>query len=132
MKNTKTITKTVIRTLVYQLVILFTGFSIGFLSYPQYWGQKTTVINRSIKNIFFHPKFDDVKNSLINAGRLKTWAHLDFPENLNFSNEKMIGEDRYVCDYEYKINKETIKGSYETFIRWKSWEANYELPETIE
>lgn len=128
----KLIAKTVARTILYQCLILFIGFSIGFLSRPQYWGEKTSVIKRSISNIFFHPEFDDVKNRLINMGRLRAWAYLDFPENLSFSNEQMIGEDLYVCDYEYKIGKETVKGTYETFIRWKSWEAHYKLPENIE
>lgn len=127
----KIIAKTVIRTLVYQLLILSVGFSIGFVAYPQYWGQKAPVIKRSIGNIFFHPEFEEVKNGLINVGRLRVWAYLDFPENLSFSNEKMIGEEIYVCDYEYKIDEEEVTGSYQTFIRWKSWEAHYELAEPI-
>lgn len=128
----KLIAKTVVRTLVYQLLILFIGFSVGFAIYPQYWGEKAPVIQRSIGNIFFHPEFEEVKNGLINVGRLRVWAYLDFPENLSFSNEKMVGEELYTCDYECKIGKEKVTGSYETFIRWKSWEAHYELTETIE
>ena len=128
----KIIAKTIVRTLIYQLLILFVGFSIGFAIYPQYWGQKAPVIKRSIGNIFFHPEFEEVKNGLLNVGRLRVWAYLDFPENLSFSNEQMIGEELYVCNYEYKLGKDKVTGSYETFIRWKSWEANYELPEMIE
>ena len=127
----KIIVKTVVRTLVYQIIILCIGFSIGFVTYPQYWGEKAPVIKRSIGNIFFHPEFEDVKNGLINVGRLRTWAYLDFPESLSFSNEKMIGEELYSCDYEYRIGKDKATGSYETFIRWKSWEAHYELTEPI-
>lgn len=128
----KIIAKTVIRTLFYQTIILFVGFSVGFIAYPQYWGQKAPVIQRSIDNIFFHKKFEEAKSRIINFGRLKTWAYLDFPDNLSFSNEKMIGEEHYFCDYEYTIGKEKVKGSYDTFIRWKSWESYYQLPDVIE
>ena len=127
----KLVLKTIARTLFYEFFILVIGLSIGFMLNSEYWGMKAPVIHRSIGNIFFHPEFDDVENNLINMGKLRLWAYLDFPNTLEITDERMFGEETFRCNYTYKKNNQDITGSYETHIHWKSWEAHYELGEPI-
>ena len=55
----KLVAKTVARTLVYQLLIIWTSFTIGFLMNPEYWGNRAPIIQRSVDHIFDPIVYDD-------------------------------------------------------------------------
>jgi len=121
-------TKIVLRTLFYQFFILFIGMSIGFLINPEWFGHKSVIVNRSIRNIFYPIEYNDnVEMFLMDIGKSRLWVQLDDPPNLTFYNSKMVGEEWFETDYSYSNKKqEIIEGHYKTRIKWKPWEYYYE------
>ncbi len=124
-------TKTVFRTLFYQLLLLFAGISIGFISNPQWFGWKSNLIARSFNNIFFPVKFDaDVCSNIKSWGRFKLYVMNGNPRDFEVIEESVLGEEFYVLKYSYtdedgkkQINIDSIR------IRWKPWEYYYEWTE---
>lgn len=123
--------KTVSRTIFYQFFLVFVGLSLGLIIYPEWFGSKTLVVNKSIGNIFFHPTFEEVKPGVMYVGRLRLWTYLDCPEDLDIYDEEMLSEELYVCNYDFTRDGKKLTGSYQTFIKWKSWETGYELKKPV-
>jgi hypothetical protein len=124
----KLITKTVIRTIMYQLLILFTGLSIGFISHATYWGKKAPLIHRSFNNIFYPIEYnDEVKKMIMNIGRLRIFFTLpDGATDFKINQDDMRSDEHYIANYEYMLNGEKIVvENYSSKINWKSWEYDY-------
>ena len=127
----KLVVKTVVRTLVYQLLLVFVGLTIGFYIHSEYWGEKAPLIQRSIKNIFYPLKYSDkLELALMKIGRDRLYLLLDEPPNLTTHNEKMVNQEWYDTDYSYETPQGgTERGHFRTRILWKTWESYYEVPE---
>jgi hypothetical protein len=126
--------KVIIRSLLYPWIILFIGFSIGFICNSEYVGEKAVVVEKSINNIFFPIKYDERVESLVkNAGRMRLWASLGCPENFEVIDEVVKGEEYYWAIYKIKdkTGKE-IKDIGSIKVKWKTWEYHYKLDEIIE
>ena len=123
------ITKTIIRTLIYQYLGLLVGLSIGFICAPNYWGVRVPVFERSIRNIFYPIEFNNqVEDFLIDVGRGRLWSELDDPKNLKFYNSEIIGQEWFETDYSYtNSDGVSIEDHYRTRINWKPWEQYYPL-----
>jgi len=125
------ITKTILRTIVYQLLLLFTGLSIGFIVHANYWGNRAPLIKQSLKNIFYPIEYDErVEKFLINIGRSRIFYSLPpGSHDLKFIEDGMNSDEQYVANYEYTLNNEKITVErYTTKINWKPWEYDYPSP----
>lgn len=129
------IAKTVVRTLIYQILALFVGISIGFLINPNYWGNRAPLVEQSIKNIFYPLEYNqDTHNFLIDVGRSRIFFSLpEGSSDLRIIEDAMISDEQYMADYEYVLNGKTniVKG-YITKINWKSWEYDYPTPDELD
>ena len=136
----KLVAKTVARTLVYQLLIIWTSFTIGFLMNPEYWGNRAPIIQRSVDHIFDPIVYDDkVEKFLLKIGRTRLF--FEVTENIGGTkpelfeiikdSEQIEGEEWYHCDYQY-VDKEGNLDIYHytTRIKWKPWEFYFPNPET--
>lgn len=126
------IAQTVIRTIVYQILLLWTGFSIGFMINPEYWGNRVPLVQRSIKNIFYPIEYDqNVENFLLDIGRSRIFFGL--PEGasaLRIIDDAMISDEQYMANYEYVLEDQKILvEGYNTKINWKTWEYDYPNPD---
>jgi hypothetical protein len=129
------VTKTVLRTLVYQFLILFTGLSIGFITHANYWGNRAPLIEKSVKNIFYPVEYNkEVKEFLTNVGKSRIFFSLPpGSSDLIIIEDRMISDEQYMADYEYVLNGEKIVvNGYVTKINWKPWEYDYPNPEEKE
>lgn len=128
----KLVIKTVARTLIYQILLLWTGFSIGFMLNPEYWGNRAPLVQRSIKNIFYPIEYNqEVKDFLISIGRSRIYFSL--PEgatNLKFIKDSMISDEQYFAHYEYKDpqGKIVVVNDHVSKINWKPWEYDFPAP----
>jgi len=131
----KLITKTVARTIFYELLLIFMGVSIGFIAHSTYWGNKAPIVQQSIKNIFWPVEYnDEVKEFLINIGRSRIFLGLP-PHATNFKilEDAMISDEQYMADYEYFADDErVVVRGYITKINWKPWEYDYPTLEQLE
>lgn len=124
-------TKTIIRTLLYQYLLLFAGLSIGFILNAEYIGWKSMVISRSINNIFFQPEYDAVVvKNLKNWGAFCLWSFRDRPEDFEIIEDAILAEEWYWAKFSYTgtDGKKHIDID-STRIRWKPWEYYWENPE---
>lgn len=127
----KLIFKTIIRTLFYQALLLWAGFSIGFMLNPEYWGNRAPLVQRSIKNIFYPLEYDqDVENFLLDIGRCRIFFGLpEGASELRIIQDSMVSDEKYVATYEYKLKEERILvEEYTTKINWKPWEYDFPSP----
>jgi hypothetical protein len=118
----------ILRAMFYQLLILFVGVSIGFITNAEYVGWKFPLLERSMNNIFFPIDFEDegVMQWLYNQGQFKVWAFNNYPEDFKIIEEAMAAEEWYWCKYSYIDNGETKVKIDHIRIRWKPWEYYYE------
>lgn len=120
----KLITMTVLRTIFYQLLIIFICFSIGFIFNAEYIGNRSPIISRSIDHTFF-PKYynEDIEEILLNVGRSRLASYLEFDE-FEVISERIESQKYYIAMYEYK------DGIYDfnTKINWQPWELNFPKP----
>jgi len=131
----KLITKTVIRTLTYQILAIFCGISIGFLMNPNYWGNRAPVIQKSVEHIFYPIKYDErVKEFCINIGRSRLF--LSLPKgayDFEIIEDDMVGEEQYAATYQYVLDGETILvKDFTSKINWKPWEFDYPTPDELD
>ena len=131
----KLVAKTVARTLVYQFLLLWTGFSIGFMLNPEYWGNRAPIVQRSIGHIFWPKSFDKkTEEFCISIGRSRVFFELSIEcpsfTELKILQDDMMGDEWYIAKYQYKNDKgELIKvDDYTTRINWKPWELDYPEP----
>lgn len=131
MKNV--ITKTVIRTLLYQYLGLFVGISIGFMLNAEYLGNRTPLIERSFKNIFYPVEYNQkVKDFLIDVGRSRIFFSLPYGStNLNIIDDKMISDEQYFAKFSYNDpnGRYILIDDYYSKINWKPWEYDFPLPD---
>ena len=125
--------KIIIRSLLYPWIILFVGFSIGFICNSEYVGEKAIVIERSINNIFFPIKYDEKIEAWVKeTGRMRLWANLSCPEHFEIIDEVVKGEEYYWAIYKMKDkNGKEIKDIGSIKVKWKTWEYHYKLDEII-
>ena len=130
------ITKTVLRTILYQIVLVFIGISVGFIMNAKYWGNRAPLIQRSVEHIFYPIAYDEnVKQFLFELGRSRIYFQLETSDpgfhGLQILEEQMVGEEYYAAKYKYiDINGEDIiVDDYLTHINWKPWELDYPLPD---
>ena len=131
----KLVIQTVARTLVYQILLLWTGFSIGFMLNPEYWGNRAPVVERSIRNIFYPIKYDErVKEFCINIGRSRLFFSLPKGAyNFKIIKDDMVGEEQYIATYQYVLDGETILvEDFTSKINWKPWEFDYPTLDELE
>jgi hypothetical protein len=113
---------------------VFVGISIGFLCNSEYVGEKSIIVERSIRNIFFPIKYDDnVEMFVKNAGRMRLWALLGCPDHFEIVDELVKGEEHYWAVYNTKDkNGKIVKDIGSVRIKWKTWEYYYKLDEIID
>ena len=91
---------TVARTLFYQFFLLFIGISIGFICNAEWMGWKSSLVERSVQNIFFPIEFDEnVCKNVKGLGAFRIWAELGRPKNF-----KIIAFRLYIFSASFKSN----------------------------
>ncbi len=121
-------TKTIARTIFYQLLVLFAGISIGFITNADWVGWKYPIVTNSFYNTFFPVEFEDegVLESLYKIGQFKICAFNNYPKNFKILEEAMCAEEWYWCKYSYENESgNTVEAIDHTRIRWKPWEYYY-------
>ena len=121
--------KCVFRTLFYQLLLLFIGGSIGFISNAEWVGWKYPVVSNSISNIFFPIDFEDpgVLQWLYGNGRLKVFGLTGEYRDLEVIEEAMLAEEWYWVKFSYTDGNGNTKTDIQSIrIRWKPWEYYYD------
>ena len=131
----KIVVKTVARTLVYQLLLIWSGFSVGFIINPEYWGNRAPLVERSIKHIFWPIEYNEnVEDFLFSIGRSRIYFELETYEpgfyGLKILEESMASDEYYTAKYKYtNIHGDVVVvDDYRTKINWKPWELDYPLP----
>jgi hypothetical protein len=125
--------KIIIRSLLYPWIILFTGFSIGFICNSEWFGHKYVLVERSINNIFFPIKYNaEIENHVREIGKLRIWAEVGCPEEFTVIEDVIKAEEFYwaIVKYKDKQGKE-IKNVLSTRVRWKTWEYYYTIDEPL-
>lgn len=122
---------TVCRTLFYQFLLIAVGLSIGFILNAEYIGWKSTLIERSVTNIFNPIQFDeDVCKRVKNWGATRIWAELGRPNSFEVLEDGLLAEEYYIGKFKY-VNVETGKTEIKIIpqrVRWKPWEYYYTDP----
>lgn len=125
--------KIIVRSIFYHWFAVFVGISIGFLCNTEYVGEKSIIVERSIRNIFFPIKYDERVESFVkNHGRMRLWSTLGCPEDLVILDDMVKGEEYYWAVYTYtNKNGKKIKDIGCERVRWKTWEYYYKIDEII-
>jgi hypothetical protein len=122
---------TVCRTLFYQFLLVAVGLSVGFILNAEYIGWKSSIIERSVTNIFNPIQFDeDVCNRVKNWGATRIWAELGRPNSFEVLEDGLLAEEYYIGKFKY-VNVETGKTEIKIIpqrVRWKPWEYYYADP----
>ena len=128
----KLVARTVTRTIIYQILLLWAGFSIGFMINPEYWGNRAPLVQRSIKNIFYPIEYDEkVEAFLLDVGRSRIFFGLPAGStNLKIIDDHMISDETYFAKYSYNdLNGNIIVvDNYTSKINWKPWEYDFPSP----
>ena len=126
--------KIVLRSIFYHWFAVFVGISIGFLCNSEYVGEKSIIVERSIRNIFFPIKYDENVEAFVkNAGRTRLWSLLGCPEYFQIVDELVKGEEHYWAVYNTKDKSgKILKDIGSVRIKWKTWEYYYKLDEIID
>lgn len=126
------ITKTVIRTLVYQYLGLFIGISIGFMLNAEYVGNRAPLVERSFKNIFYPVEYNqEVENFLVDVGRSRIFFSLpNGSTNLKIIDDRMISDEQYFAKFSYNDpnGQHVLIEDYISKINWKPWEYDFPSP----
>ena len=121
--------KCILRTVFYQLLLLFVGASIGFITNAEYVGWKFPLLERSMNNIFFPIDFEDegVMEWLYGQGQYKIWAFNDYPKDFKMIEEALAAEEWYWIKFSYTDENGNTRTKIDhTRIRWKPWEYYYD------
>ena len=121
--------KCVLRTLFYQLLLLFIGASIGFITNAEWVGFKYPIVSRSISNIFNPIDFEDpgVLQFLYGNGRLKIFGVMGEYRDVEVIEEAMLAEEWYWVKFSHTDNNgNTVIDIKHIRIRWKPWEYYYD------
>lgn len=122
---------TVCRTLFYQFLLITVGLSIGFILNAEYIGWKSSIIERSVTNIFNPIKYDeDICKRVKNWGATRIWAELGRPSMFEVLEDGLLAEEYYIGKFKY-TNVETGETEVKIIpqrVRWKPWEYYYTDP----
>jgi len=123
----------VLRTIFYQFLLIAIGLTIGFILNAEYLGWKSSIISKSINNIFYPVKFDqNVCQTIKNWGAMKIWTELNRPLVFEIIQDGLLNEELYICKYKtIDQNNKTIINIETTRIRWKPWEYYWEEPRVV-
>ena len=123
-------TKTVLRTLFYQYLLLFIGISVGFIVNAEWVGWKSNLVAKSVENIFFPKEFnEDTCAKLKNWGAFKLWSFNGMPEKFKVIEDGLLAEEFYIAKFTYiDENGNTIEKIDSVRLRWKTWEDYYTEP----
>ena len=125
--------RAIMRTLFYQLFILFCISCIVVVSMPQSVGFRSMTIYMSYLNHFHPINFEQALPTLLGVGQFRIWALQGYPDNFKVLEEAMAAEEWYWCKFEYTDkNKRPVIDIDSTRIRWKPWEYYYKLEKTWE
>lgn len=128
----KLVIKTIVRTLVYQLLLLWAGFSVGFMLNPEYWGNRAPIVHQSMRNIFWPIEYNEkVEKFLLEVGRSRIFFSLDEDcKSLRILEDRMDSDEWYAAKYEFiDSNGQLVTvDNYRTKINWKPWEYDYPPP----
>ena len=121
---------TVARTLFYQFFLLFIGISIGFICNAEWMGWKSSLVERSVQNIFFPIEFDEnVCTNVKGLGAFRIWAELGRPKNFKIIEEGLAAEEFYIAKISYTNEYgKTVTDIKSTRVRWKPWEYYWTDP----
>jgi hypothetical protein len=122
---------TVCRTLFYQFLLIAVGLSIGFILNAEYIGWKSTIIERSVTNIFNPTQYDeDICKRIKNWGATRIWAELGRPSMFEVLEDGLLAEEYYIGKFKY-TNVDTGETEVKIIpqrVRWKPWEYYYTDP----
>lgn len=131
----KLVIKTVIRTLIYQTLIIWTSFSVGFLMNPEYWGNRAPIVHQSMRHIFWPIEYNEqVEDFCMKIGRSRVFfeTSTNYPgfTNLEIVEDKMSSDEWYKAKYQFttKEGELIMVDDYATKVNWKPWELDYPLP----
>jgi len=124
-------TKAVLRTIFYQFFLLFIGISIGFISNAEWVGWKTTLVGKSVQNIFFPVEFnEETCRQVKHLGLYKLYALNGYPANFKIVEDGLLGEEFYIAKFQYTNNNgDTVEKIDSIRVKWKTWEYYYIDPE---
>lgn len=131
------VAKTVFRTIFYQFLLLFAGISLGFIANAEWVGMKSVIIEKSAKNIFCPPEYDERLDRLVkNMGSYRVFMANGRPDEFEVVDENVYyNEEFYWCRYKYRDGSGKLRfGEDITRVRWKTWEQyyDYEVVDTPE
>lgn len=125
--------KIFLRTIFYQIFLLFVGASLGFIFNAEYIGWKSVVIERSLQHIFRPVPYDDrVKQIILCFGMARLEQHvrrpdMSLPPGFEILEDDVIWEEFYIARYTYlDDNGQAVEKFFKTRVRWKPWEYYYE------
>lgn len=129
--------KTVFRTIFYQFLLLFVGLSLGFIANAEWVGMKSILVERSFKNIFFPPKYDEQLEKAVKGwAAYKVYVEAGRPEEFQIIDENVFyNEEFYWCRYKFRDGSgQAVFDEAVTRVRWKTWEQyyGYEVVDTPE
>lgn len=118
---------TVCRTLFYQFFLIFIGLSLGFIFHSEWVGNKSVIVERSVKNIFYPIEYNERLERVIKEwGSYRVFILNDCPNEFEILDENVYNEEWYWCRYKCRDHEGKIKFDEETVrIRWKTWEYYY-------
>lgn len=130
---------TVCRTLFYQFLLLFVGLSVGFIVNPEWMGIKSTIVNKSINNIFFPLDYENdpqLRHFVKSWGAYKVYVSKGSPKGFEILDENVYyNEEWYWCRFKYiDTNDKVVIDEGTTRVQWKTWEYyyDYEILDTPE
>lgn len=127
------ISKTILRTLFYNWLLICIGISIGFISNAEWIGYKSLLVSKSIDHIFFPVEITpEFQKTIKEIGTKKIRLMVGNPSSFTILEDYLYDNEIYYADYEYidaKGNK--IRETRRTRIYWKNWEYYYQLDDSL-
>lgn len=125
--------KVIIRTIIYQWLILCVGISIGFIGNAEWIGYKSLLVSKSIDNIFFPINITpEIQQNIKNIGQQKLRTKLGNPKYFTILDDFLYDNEVYWAEYEFidEYGKK-IKQINKVRIYWKPWEYYYHLDDSL-
>jgi hypothetical protein len=124
--------KAVIRTLFYQVFLLFVLCSLVVIIIPEQVGFRVMTLHMSYLNHFHPVSFEKALPLLKRIGEWRIWAGTGFRQDFKVIEDAVALEEWYWCKYQYTNRKGILVTEINsTHLRWKPWEYYYELEDKI-
>ena len=115
--------KTLCRVVVYPLLLIIGGASLGFAAYPQLVGHKYWLVSWAYRSIFNPPTYDAEKVTRIARERLLGWWR-DIP-GFTIIDQRDYGEEAREFLIEHLDDEgKVIRKIVRIWVRWKLWSQN--------